>query len=168
MFKKFKQKRILAGLMAVLISLNGLLPHLQLLKTYGFTKPYGLCIDSHTVTDNNKWRTGDVFAPVMINLDKFTYGTPEYDNALEQNVQRLKAHGINESNALKLFWVLVSAFCTNQRMVIRNIRNGHEKVSNAIYWYNESIKSCEDSESHQYINPKIEPKSYLGLRELAA
>lgn len=166
MLKKFKQKRILAGLMAVLILINGFLPNLQPLKTYAFTKPYGLCIDSHTVTENARWRTGDVYAPVMIDLDKFTYGTPEYDNALEQNVQRLKAHGINESNALKLFWVLVSAFYSNKEMVRNNIIDGQQKVYNAIYWYNESIKSCNDSEAHQYINPKIEPKDYLGLNEL--
>ena len=117
---------------------------------------FGLCIDH-----GKRLREGDVFKNQMIDLRKFTYGTEEYEQALERNVSILKENGINEQNATELFWTGISVWKADRRK-----NPADPSALQAVdYWYQQSIDAAKYSIANGYM-PNIGNLEYSGVKEV--
>ena len=116
---------------------------------------FGLCIDH-----GKRLREGDVFKNQMIDLRNFTYGTSEYEQALERNVSILKENGINEQNATELFWTGISVWKADRRK-----NPADPSALQAVdYWYQQSIDAAKYSIANGYM-PNIGNLEYSGVKE---
>ena len=116
---------------------------------------FGLCIDH-----GKRLRVGDVFKNQMIDLRNFTYGTTEYEQALERNVSILKENGINEQNATELFWTGISVWKADRRK-----NPADPSALQAVdYWYQQSIDAAKYSIANGYM-PNIGNLEYSGVKE---
>lgn len=116
---------------------------------------FGLCIDHR-----KRLREGDVFKNQMIDLRNFTYGTQEYEQALERNVSILKENGINEQNATELFWTGISVWKADRRK-----NPADPSALQAVdYWYQQSIDAAKYSIANGYM-PNIGNLEYSGVKE---
>ena len=116
---------------------------------------FGLCIDH-----GKRLREGDVFKNQMIDLRNFTYGTNEYEQALERNVSILKENGINEQNATELFWTGISVWKADRRK-----NPADPSALQAVdYWYQQSIDAAKYSIANGYM-PNIGNLEYSGVKE---
>ena len=116
---------------------------------------FGLCIDH-----GKRLRVGDVFKNQMIDLRNFTYGTTEYEQALERNVSILKENGINEQNATELFWTGISVWKADRR---KNPADP-SALQSVDYWYQQSIDAAKYSIANGYM-PNIGNLEYSGVKE---
>ena len=116
---------------------------------------FGLCIDHR-----KRLREGDIFKNQMIDLRNFTYGTQEYEQALERNVSILKENGINEQNATELFWTGISVWKADRRK-----NPADPSALQAVdYWYQQSIDAAKYSIANGYM-PNIGNLEYSGVKE---
>jgi len=116
---------------------------------------FGLCIDH-----GKRLRVGDVFKNQMIDLRNFTYGTTEYEQALERNVSILKENGIDEQNATELFWTGISVWKADRRK-----NPADPSALQAVdYWYQQSIDAAKYSIANGYM-PNIGNLEYSGVKE---
>ena len=146
---KHKLKRTGAAILAAAVFTTTILPHVSLLKPQAFSAAYGVCIDNHNFSTAGSWSKNDRYSNKLLDMNAFTYGTPEYKAALAQNVNVLRTVIGSDEQILRTFWGGVATW-------ISGGKNFGGDITEAQYWYNYAQQGYIDSVKNKYA-PDISP-----------
>lgn len=165
MIKKIKFKQVCAGLLSVTLLTMAVLPHIAKKEAKAFSSAYGVCIDNHNFSTSGAWSKNDKYSNKMINMNDvqntYGYGSPEYQAALDKNVETLYSIiGSDDDQLLKLFWAGVNTFVT----VGKTFGANAEDLAGARYWIDYAQKGYVDSVFHNYA-PKLPSVNFVPMNE---
>ena len=147
--KFHKLKKALAAILSGTMLSMAILPYINQTKTEAFESAFGVCIDNHNVSTSGSYSRNDKYSNKMINMnaieDQYGYGSPEYDDALQKNVNTLRTLIGSDEQILRMFWAGVVTWVTE------NPSNAKpEDIQGAQYWINYAQQNYQDSVNHGY------------------
>ena len=157
---KHKIKKMCAGLLSLTLLTMAIIPHIGKQKAEAFSSGYGICIDNHNASTAGSWSKNDLYTNKLKDINIFTYGTPEYEAALDYNVEVLRQLIGSDEQILKLFWAGVASWVAEGKTfdgIGDDLRNAH-------YWSNYASQGYQDSVWHKYA-PELNSYSLQPISE---
>ena len=163
--KFHKIKKALAAILSGTMLSMAILPYINQTDTQAFSSSYGVCIDNHNYSTAGSWSRNDRYTNKMINMntiqDQYGYGSPEYNNALQQNVNVLRSEIGDDEKILKMFWAGLVTWVSNGKTFQPD--NPLDTLGSQ-YWINYAQVNYQDSVSHGYA-PALATYDFVPMSE---
>ena len=141
---QIKLKKTGAAILSIAILTAAIVPNMNKNEIKAFSSEYGVCIDNHNFSTAGAWSKNDKYSNKLLNMNEYSYGTPEYKAALATNVERLHQYIGSDEQIVKLFWAGVATWVTNSGDY------GGKGLAEAQYWANYANQGYQDSVWHGY------------------